>query len=176
MLTRLMTVPRSETGGSERLDRTVEALKPAGERLGPANGETNRPPPIAATSGSGVRFQGPGKGSISIIGNDLTIVGQGLRIISKGTLQVDGTVEGDVAGREVIIGEKGRVCGVVCGDSVEVMGEVSGTVKGRRITLRPSARVSGDIHHQEIIVDQGAHLDGRVRRPQDAAELTPVLE
>ena len=41
----------------------------------------------------------------------LKIIGQALRIISRGTLQVDGEVEGDVAGKEVIIGELGQVTG-----------------------------------------------------------------
>jgi hypothetical protein len=31
-----------------------------------------------------------------VIGNDLKIIGQGLRIISRGVLQVDGEIEGDV--------------------------------------------------------------------------------
>ena len=34
----------------------------------------------------------------SVISNDLKIIGQGLKIISQGTLQVDGEVEGDVRG------------------------------------------------------------------------------
>jgi cytoskeletal protein CcmA (bactofilin family) len=37
--------------------------------------------------------------------NDLRI-GQSLTIISRGTLQVDGEVEGDVGGAEIIIGEE----------------------------------------------------------------------
>jgi cytoskeletal protein CcmA (bactofilin family) len=54
---------------------------------------------------------GPSDPGKSIISNDLKIIGQGLKIISRGTLQVDGEVEGDVAGAEVIIGEQGRVTG-----------------------------------------------------------------
>ena len=49
----------------------------------------------------------------SVISNDLKIIGQGLKIISRGILQVDGEVEGDVAGAEVIIGEQGKVTGTV---------------------------------------------------------------
>lgn len=112
----------------------------------------------------------------SIIGNDLTIVGQGLRIITKGTLQVDGKVEGDVVGSEIIIGEKGEVVGVVSAEAVIVRGQVHGTIKGQRVTLQSSAHVEGDVHHQELTVEQGAHLDGRVRRPKDPADLIPNLD
>jgi cytoskeletal protein CcmA (bactofilin family) len=114
--------------------------------------------------------------TLSIIGNDLTIVGQGLRIITRGTLQVEGKVEGDVVGNEVIIGEKGQVTGVVSGQNVVVHGAVAGTVKGVNVVLSSSAKVDGDVLHQQLSVEQGAHLDGRVRRPSDPAELAPVLE
>lgn len=128
-------------------------------------------------------MSGPGKsdgtrtvGTYSIIGNDLTIVGQGLRIISRGTLQVEGKIEGDVVGHEVIIGEQGQVTGVVSANSVTVHGAVAGTVKGQIVSLRSSARVEGDVFHQQLTVEQGALLEGRVRRPQDPAELIPDLE
>src|SRR5215510_15915578 len=49
-------------------------------------------------------------GDKSIIGNDLKIIGQGgLRIISRGILQIDGEIEGDVQAAEVIIGAQGKV-------------------------------------------------------------------
>jgi cytoskeletal protein CcmA (bactofilin family) len=44
-----------------------------------------------------------------VIGNDLKIISQGLRIISRGVLQVDGEIEGDVQAAEVIVSEKGKV-------------------------------------------------------------------
>lgn len=138
-----------------------------------ATPESRTPPPPPAPPGQ------PGVASFStrsIIGNDLMIVGQGLRIITKGTLQVDGRVEGDVVGSEVIIGEKGHVTGVVSGENVVVRGEVNGTIKGLKVVLQSSARVEGDVHHQQLSVEQGAHLDGRVRRPQDISELKPDLE
>lgn len=122
-----------------------------------------------------VRRGSPASSTLSIISSDLTIIGQGLRIVTRGTLQVDGRVEGDVVGNEVIIGETGRVTGIVSGHSVIVRGEVSGTVKGLRVELKTGAKVDGEVHHQELTVEQGAQLDGRVRRPQDASELTPDL-
>ena len=111
----------------------------------------------------------------SIIGNDLTIMGQGLRIVTRGTLQVDGRIEGDVVGQEVIIGERGHVTGVVCGETVIVRGTVHGSIKAIKVLLQSGARVDGDVHHQQLSVEQGAHLDGRVRRPQDLADLKPDL-
>jgi cytoskeletal protein CcmA (bactofilin family) len=146
--------------------RPFEALKLA-PNSGGAEART-MPPPVSQAGASGQPR--------SIIGNDLTIVGQGLRIISKGILQVDGDVTGDVVGSEVIIGEKGRVTGVVSGEAVIVRGEVAGTIRGMKVVLQAGARVEGDVHHQTLAVEQGAFLDGRVRRPQDVNELRPVLD
>lgn len=122
------------------------------------------------------RVPGGGFSMGSLIGSDLTISGQGLRIVTRGTLQVDGIVEGDVIGTEVIIGEKGHVTGVVSGESVIVRGRVSGTIRGVTVALVSGAHVEGDVHHHQISVEQGAHLDGRVRRPESASDLKPQFD
>lgn len=164
--------------------KTVEPFKPGLPRneaeaaQAQSYAAASKPPPMMPANGTGSAPGAAAQGGFSlgsIIGNDLTIVGQGLRIITKGTLQVDGKIEGDVVGNEVIIGEKGEVVGVVSAETVVVRGQVQGTIKGQRVTLQASAHVEGDVHHQELTVEQGAHLDGRVRRPKDPAELRPDL-
>jgi cytoskeletal protein CcmA (bactofilin family) len=112
----------------------------------------------------------------SVISNDLKIIGQGLKIISQGTLQVDGEVEGDVRGTEVIIGEKGRVTGTVAAERVIVRGMISGVIRGLTVTLQASSRVEGDIHHMSLAIEQGAEFDGRCKRPADASELNLDLD
>jgi len=107
----------------------------------------------------------------SVISNDLRIIGQSLRIISRGTLQVDGEVEGDVGGAEIIIGEEGRVTGTVAAERVIVRGRISGVIRAMTVALQSSARVEGDIHHMSLVIEQGAEFDGRCRRPADASEL-----
>ena len=111
----------------------------------------------------------------SVISNDLKIIGQDLRIISQGTLQVDGEVEGDVVGSEVIIGELGKVTGTVAAEQVTVRGKISGAIRAVTVVLQAAAQVEGDIHHMSLAIEQGASFDGRCRRPADAAELRPDL-
>jgi cytoskeletal protein CcmA (bactofilin family) len=132
------------------------------------NGTPSRPP-SALRSGSS-------EGGKSIISNDLKIIGQGLKIISRGTLQVDGEVEGDVAGAEVIIGEQGRVTGTVAAERVIVRGRTSGVIRAMTVALQASARVEGDIHHMSLAIEQGAEFDGRCRRPANPAELQVDLD
>ncbi|MGE3066829.1 MAG: polymer-forming cytoskeletal protein, partial [Hyphomicrobiaceae bacterium] len=99
-----------------------------------------------------------------------------LKIISKGSLQVDGEIQGELRGAEVIIGEKGKVTGTVAAERIIVRGEVSGTIRGATVALQASSRVEGDIHHQSLMIEQGALFDGRVRRAQDPAELKADLD
>ena len=158
-------------GVDRPFDRTLDAMRPgeaadAGQRGGMGGAGNIASRPIGSRQ----------DGTLSIIGNDLTIVGQGLKIVTRGTLQVEGKIEGDVIGNEVIIGEKGQVTGVVSGQSVVVHGAVAGTVKGINVALKAGARVDGDVLHHQLSVEQGAHLDGRVKRPADPAELAPILD
>jgi len=115
-------------------------------------------------------------GEKSVIGNDLKIIGQGLKIIGRGILQVDGEIEGDVQAVEVIIGEQGKVTGMVAGDQVVVRGKVSGAVCAKHVALQASSEVQGDIHHMSFAIEQGALFEGRSRRAADEATLGAVVE
>ncbi len=111
----------------------------------------------------------------SIIGSDLAIIGSGLKIVAQQTLQVDGEVQGDVVGSQIIVGPSGKVTGLVNAERVQINGAVFGTIKGIEVTLSSSAVVEGDIYHQTFVLEQGAHFEGRSRRPSDRADLVPDL-
>jgi cytoskeletal protein CcmA (bactofilin family) len=112
----------------------------------------------------------------SVIGNDLKIIGQGLKIIGRGVLQVDGEIEGDVQGAEVIVGEKGRVTGMVAGHQVIIRGNVSGVVCAKTVALQASSNVEGDVHHMSLVIEQGAVFEGRSRRAASEQDLNMVVE
>ncbi len=112
----------------------------------------------------------------SVIGTDLTILGEKITIISQNKLQIDGDIRGDVTGREVVIGEDGSVIGTVCAEQIEVRGGVRGAIKAQSVTLHPTSVVEGDIFHQTLSISEGAQFDGRVRRAKDAAEIAPNLD
>src|SRR5262245_35113387 len=96
--------------------------------------------PHAGANGAQRSISAPSSGEKSVIGNDLRIIGQGLRIISRGMLQVDGEIEGDVQAAEVVVGEKGKVTGMVAGRQVVVRGTVSGVVCGQNVSLQASSQ------------------------------------
>lgn len=155
---------RNSSNDSKTVDlRSTELPKPG--QSAPA-----RPPGLPSGGATG------GHLDRSIIGNDLKILGQQITIICKGSLQLDGEIQGDIHGSEIIVGEQGKVTGTIAAETVLVHGQVAGTIRGVNVVLKPSARCEGDIHHHSLEVDQGAVFEGRVRRPQDPKELLPTLD
>ena len=97
----------------------------------------------------------------SIIGEDLTIKGN---ITSRGELQVDGQIEGDIRCGSLLLGDKSKVTGGIAAEDVVVRGHVVGSIRGVRITLQAQSQVEGDIIHQSLAIEQGAYFDGKSRR------------
>jgi cytoskeletal protein CcmA (bactofilin family) len=139
----------------------------------PLEPRTARP---TGTNGAQRSISAPSSGEKSVIGNDLKIIGQGLKIISRGILQVDGEIEGDVQAAEVIVGELGKVSGMVAGQQVVVRGKVSGVVCGKTVALQASSKVDGDIHHMSFAIEQGAFFEGRSRRAASEGDLVAVVD
>ena len=100
----------------------------------------------------------------SIIGEDLTITGN---IISKGELQVEGHVQGDVFCTSLTIGDHGRVTGAIVAEEVLVHGRISGTINALSVTLESNSHVEGDICHQMLRLEHGGFFEGRSQRSDD---------
>ena len=128
-----------------------------------------RAPSNATASSLGARqpapaFRSGSHGTTSVIGPDLIIQGN---LISKGEVQIEGEVQGDIHGTHIIIGEKARVTGSIIAEECIIRGHVLGTVRGRRVLLQTSSHVEGDIYHQTVAIEQGAFFEGKSRRSDD---------
>ncbi len=99
----------------------------------------------------------------SIIGEDLTIKGN---VTSKGEIQVDGEIEGDISCSSLLLGDKSKVTGGVAAEDVVVRGHIVGSIRGVRITLQAQSQVEGDIVHQSLAIEQGACFEGTSRRSE----------
>jgi cytoskeletal protein CcmA (bactofilin family) len=133
-----------------------------GERLG---GEmktpfTERPATYAAKSPS----PSASKMVPSIIGEDLAIIGN---VNSKGEIQVDGEIQGDIHCGSLLLGDKSQVMGSVIAEDIVVRGRVVGSIRGLRVTLQAQSHVEGDIVHQSLAIEQGAYFEGKSRRSDD---------
>ena len=116
------------------------------------------------------------KDRMSVLGADLTILGDKITIISQSKLQVDAKIRGDIHAKEVVIGAEGCVSGEVWAERIDVRGEVRGTVIAVTLALHDTARVAGDILHQKLSVSEGAEFAGRVHLIRAPSELMPILD
>lgn len=100
----------------------------------------------------------------SIIGEDLKITGN---VSSKGEVQVDGELQGDIHCGSLLLGDKSEIQGSVLAEDVVVRGKVMGSIRGLRVTLQAQSHVEGDIYHQSLAIEQGAYFEGKSRRSED---------
>ena len=97
----------------------------------------------------------------SIISSDLKIKGD---LESTGDITVDGSVEGNIKCRTLILGEEPEIKSSIEADTVRICGAFSGDVRARKVVLTKTAKVTGDIYHECLEVEEGAVLEGRLGR------------
>lgn len=102
-----------------------------------------------------------------------TIIGDGSEVKGelnvKGTVRIDGLMDGNIRADWVIVGESGKIQGNVKSRGMVVGGKVEGNVEADEIVeLKPKAHVSGEIHTGKLTVSEGAVFDGRSRMKGDS--------
>lgn len=100
----------------------------------------------------------------SIISADMAIQGG---INSKGDIQIDGRVDGDVRSIGLVIGDKAEIHGEIFAEDVTVRGKVIGRIHARKVLLAATSHVEGDILHEALAVESGAFFDGNCRHSND---------
>lgn len=129
--------------------------------------------PATTTRPQGTRPQGTRpQGIPSIIGSDLKVTGN---IESAGDLQIEGRIEGDVKSLTLHIGEGAAVKGSVSADRITIAGSVDGQVRANAVNVRKSAHIVGDVIHQNLSIEAGAYLEGRLSRIETDESLGPTL-
>ena len=117
-------------------------------------------PPQMPNSRSAARSSG----APSVIGTDLSITGN---LESKGEIQIEGEVQGDIHAARIIVGERARITGSLLADDIVIRGNVAGSIRGNNVTLQANSRVEGDVFHKSLAIEQGAFFEGKSRRSED---------
>src|SRR4030042_2252974 len=95
----------------------------------------------------------------SLIGANSNFKGD---INTKGTLRVDGTMEGNVNADWVILGEKACMKGDVTARGIIVGGRVDGNLRAKEIVeIKSKGQVSGDISTNKLTIIEGGMFDGK---------------
>ena len=107
----------------------------------------------------------------SIITGDVVIEGN---LLTGGELQIDGTVNGNIRARAVVIDVQGVVHGQVAAEDVFVRGRIIGPVRGVSVTIVAGGHIEGDIVNDNIAIENGAYVDGKIHHSDDPLSDYPV--
>ena len=97
----------------------------------------------------------------SVFAQDLVVEGDAT---SSGPIEVQGNVVGSLRAPEITVAGSGRVEGSVVAHDLVVLGAVSGMISARNVQLASSAVVQADVTHEQIAIEAGAELEGRLQR------------
>lgn len=127
----------------------------------------DRPAMPLATAGNGRR------GMFSVIGSDVVIAGN---VNASAELHVEGRIEGDVDCAALIQGAESHIVGGVTAETARIAGAIEGAVRVRQLTVERSARITGDVEYENITIENGGHIDGRMRRiGATTVTITPLI-
>ena len=94
----------------------------------------------------------------TIIGTETVIQGT---ISSKGSIRVDGKIEGGITEADsIVVGETGDVQGDVSGRAVVIGGKVIGNISAASIEILSAASIHGDIKTGALAISEGANFEG----------------
>jgi cytoskeletal protein CcmA (bactofilin family) len=122
------------------------------------------PPPQVPQARSAAPTPRAANGAASVIGADLTITGN---LESRGEIQIEGEVQGDVLAGRIVVGERARITGALIADEIIIRGNVQGSIRGNSVTFQAASRVEGDVFHKSLAIEQGAFFEGKSRRSDD---------
>ncbi|MDN5787708.1 polymer-forming cytoskeletal protein [Pseudorhodobacter sp.] len=97
----------------------------------------------------------------SILASDLKITGD---IISKGTIEVMGEVDGSVSAQSLLVSHEGGIKGSIAADTVDLRGRINGKIDSGTLTLRSAAQVTADIIYATLSIESGASIEGSFKR------------
>lgn len=96
-------------------------------------------------------------------------IGDGVKLTGRldlpGIASIDGEVDGEVLANEIRIGATGRIKGSVTTAHADVYGEIEKDITVTdTLILRSTAKVRGNIVYEVIEIEQGATIEGELKR------------
>jgi len=96
-------------------------------------------------------------------------------IKTKGTLRIDGTVEGNVDADWLILGEQAHLKGDAAVRGIVIGGRVDGNIKAKEIIeLKSKGQITGEIVTSKLSVAEGAIFEGRSSMPREESNVVEL--
>src|SRR5437773_10597251 len=94
---------------------------------------------------------------------------------SKGSVRIDGKIEGGVSAEGVILGERGEVQGDISARTVVIGGKVTGNVHATEsLELLSKSQVFGDLHAPQLLIAEGAVFEGSCLMASEKSKIIEV--
>jgi cytoskeletal protein CcmA (bactofilin family) len=91
---------------------------------------------------------------------------------TKGTLRIDGTMDGNVNADWVILGEKASLKGNIAARGIIIGGKVEGSLKAKEIVeIKSKGQVSGDISTTKLSIVEGAVFNGKAFMEKEESKI-----
>jgi cytoskeletal protein CcmA (bactofilin family) len=94
--------------------------------------------------------------SPSIIAKNSKINGN---LHSSGTIEIEGSVYGDINTKTLIIRQSGFFQGKIIAEDVYIQGKFEGNITVGKISISQTANINGEISYQTMSVQDGACID-----------------
>lgn len=105
----------------------------------------------------------------SFIGTNSNFKGD---IDTKGTLRLDGTMNGNANADWVILGEKAIMKGNISARGIIVGGRVEGNLMAKEVVeIKPKGQVTGDIFTSKLTIVEGGIFEGRSSMQKDESKI-----
>lgn len=98
---------------------------------------------------------------LSVIAQDTNILGA---LISDGSIDFDGTIDGNIRCHTLTIRKNGNVKGDVNAQILHVYGKMNGVINAKNVHLYADCYVEGVVIHENLSIETGAFLDGKCKR------------
>lgn len=128
------------------------AAKPAPVPVASGPRPVNAPSTPTASSASAT--------DMSIVSRGLTIEGN---LSGDDDIRVDGTVNGDISSRTLIVSQGAKVTGSVTAEMIELLGHIGGELNGKTVRIAGTGQLDGDINYESLSVESGAVVNGQLR-------------
>jgi cytoskeletal protein CcmA (bactofilin family) len=109
----------------------------------------------------------------SLIGGNSSVKGD---IETKGTLRVDGMVEGTIAADWIVIGEKAHIKGDIAARGIVIGGLVEGNLRAKEIIeIKGKGQIQGEIYTNKLSVAEGAVFEGRSSMQREESKVVELV-
>jgi cytoskeletal protein CcmA (bactofilin family) len=105
------------------------------------------------------------------IGNDVSIKGV---LVVPNRADTNGTIDGEITAKELVVGQTGRIIGHAKTDRADVHGEVNQTlVVNQSLILRSTGKVVGVVHYSELEIEKGGLVEGKMTQQSNVEKPAP---